>query len=183
MFKIALHLRPTQTKETDQAPEGCDQNSPIAQVLDSACDMLSDSGGTQFEMQIGSSAWPVDVRTDLSVFLEQLVPLLHFLDSGDGIFKISMYEQGIEANIVINTSQGLANVHCEPLMPGAKIRFDTSTESVTRSALIRNATQVRDVFLEGCRRICPKLISLPSFIEWSAATSIEATPSDTQGRS
>ena len=179
MFKLALRVcaNPTQSEEM-VAAAGCDADASIAELLDCACGALANRGNMKFEIMIGSSSWPVDVRTDLSVFLEQMGALLQFLDVEEGTFTVSMYEQGIEANIVFNTSGDSARLHCEPLIQGTTTRFDTSTVLVAKSALISCAQQVRDAFVDGCKLVCPGLTSLPSFVEWSAATSGKVELSD-----
>ena len=75
MFRLALRLRvnPTQSEEMVTSA-GCDPEASIAELLDCACGALADRGDAQFEIQIGNSSWPVDVRTDLAVFLEQMGP-------------------------------------------------------------------------------------------------------------
>ena len=97
--------------------------------------------------------------------------MFHFLNTEEGTFRISMYEQGIEANIVFNTSGGSVRLHCEPLIPGSTTRFDTSTVLVAKSALIRCVEQVRNSFVEGCELVCPRLTSVPSYVGWLVDTS------------
>ena len=62
----------------------------------------------------GDPAWPVDVRTDLSVVIEQIPGVLGQLRLGLGC-SLDFYEQGIERRISLNpnSDKTLAECHCD----------------------------------------------------------------------
>ncbi|AJQ96672.1 hypothetical Protein YC6258_04640 [Gynuella sunshinyii YC6258] len=76
-------------------PDLDDINSLLMRI----CEYMDDHGECDFEFGgFGQQSWPVDVRTDLPVFLEQLPIVLSLLSQHEN-FEIDFYEQGIERTI------------------------------------------------------------------------------------
>src|SRR6185503_18749768 len=71
-----------------------------AQLM-AACELMADAAVADFRLSCcGERSWPVDVRTDLSVFLGQSVGMLQALVDEAPSFRLEMYEQGIETALV-----------------------------------------------------------------------------------
>lgn len=60
----------------------------------------------------GQSPWPVDVGTDLPVFLEQLPEAIKSVNSREP-FQLDFYEQGIERTIIFTPFDGLYVALCK----------------------------------------------------------------------
>lgn len=170
IVEISLHFDPSALSKAPAVSLAISENPVIMELLDVACDILEDV--TRFVIVLGRSAWPVDVRTDMSVFLEQLGPLFAFLQRGGGEFRLSMYEQGTEADIVIEVRDGFARLRCESFGAGS-IGFDASVQLVSVGSLVDRLAKLRDDFLSACESVCPKLLSYPAFVEWIAATTLK----------
>lgn len=69
----------------------------VRSILMDVCDVLE--GNAVFSVSgFRQDVWPVDVRTDLAVFIEQLPEILAALESGRAAV-LDFYEQGVERTI------------------------------------------------------------------------------------
>ena len=61
----------------------------------------------------GQPEWPVDLRVDLLVIVEQLPNALTYIDKDHAEFSLDFYEQGIERYLHFNISRnGFVNIAC-----------------------------------------------------------------------
>jgi hypothetical protein len=68
----------------------------ITSVLTDICEALAEEGSVRFVVDgFGQDPWPVDVRTDLPVVIEQVPAVLKALRSGFST-SLGFYEQGIQ---------------------------------------------------------------------------------------
>jgi hypothetical protein len=81
MFELSLHVQQDALAAALPGEVSDTYSLDTAEVqLVAACELIADAGVADFQLACcGAQRWPVDVRTDLSVFLEQLQALLHSL--------------------------------------------------------------------------------------------------------
>src|SRR5688500_7612035 len=72
----------------------------ITSILCDVCDALQDAGEGELVVSgFGQDRWPLDIRTDLSVLLEQLPEAIRCVCSGVEA-ELDFYEQGVERKLV-----------------------------------------------------------------------------------
>ena len=157
---IELHLpQPPENPPPlrDYAPELDD----IRSILSDVCDWAEPYG--RFVVGgFGQDPWPLDVRTDLLVVLEQLPEALHALSSG-AAFEIDFYEQGVERRISFSPNEDGYVASC---LSYGNWRPDPSVEIIDRAALASMLTAVRDEFLRFIRLSYPSLEPHPWLRSW-----------------
>jgi hypothetical protein len=168
MFELSLHIQRESFEAAQPGQVSEDYELSTAEVqLMAACELLADTAVADFRLVCcGERPWPVDVRTDLSVFLEQSAGLLQALKDGAPSFRLEMYEQGTETVLVFSRGEGKLHVHCEPLLTLGDRRFCTRDEALDVAVLVRAIAGVITGFTECCARLCPQLLVLPELTRW-----------------
>lgn len=137
----------------------------IRSILEDICEAVASEG--QFVVSgFGQDPWPVDVATDLVVFLEQLPDLLHAIADGVSA-ELDFYEQGIERSLSFTPVADDYAVKCASLTgwhPNPEL------ERISRVALHRMLTAVLDEFLHQVRQISPELLGHPWLKAWLLGT-------------
>ncbi|HLL03200.1 MAG TPA: hypothetical protein VK539_21640 [Myxococcaceae bacterium] len=168
MFELALHIQreSLEAAQPGQVSEDYELNTAEAQLM-AACELLADAAVADFRLICcGELAWPVDVRTDLSVFLSQSVGVLQALDAGAPCFRLEMYEQGIETALIFRRVGGRLHVHCEPILASGDSRLCTRDEELDMTSLVLAVADVITGFTTCCTRLCPQLLVLPEMTHW-----------------
>jgi hypothetical protein len=168
MFELALQVQreSLEAARPGQVSEDYELSTAEAQLM-AACELLAAAAVADFRLVCcGELPWPVDVRTDLSVFLAQSVGVLQALDEGAPSFRLEMYEQGIETALIFRRMEGKLHVHCEPLLASGDTRFCTQDEELGTEILVRAVAGVITGFTECCARLCPQLLVLPELTRW-----------------
>ncbi len=141
------------------------RDDDVRSILVDACDALE--GHADFLISgFGQERWPVEVRTDLAVLLEQLPDVLKAVRIGEDA-EIDMYEQGIERTLEL-----------EPQTEGYLVRCTSRTdwrpvpevEAIGSGQLEAMLLGVRDAFLAALERLAPMLRRHPWIIDWQQAT-------------
>ncbi|WP_438024154.1 hypothetical protein [Sorangium sp. So ce233] len=136
----------------------------LGSVLRDICETL-EAAGVGFLVRVCSEAyWPVTVRTDLLVVVEQLGVVLASL-AQDQVGKLDFYEQGIERVVSLVPKDGSLLVQCSDLVVKATSR--TESVLVPREAVIKELIGLADGFLRVSRACCEQLASHPWFVEWA----------------
>lgn len=87
----------------------------IRSILISLCRQIDEQDGCVFKISgFGQEKWPVDVKTDLPVLLEQLPQIFSAIELYQD-FQLDFYEQGIERYIDFNYKNGYYNLVCKSL--------------------------------------------------------------------
>ena len=166
---IELHLpQPPESPPPlrDYDPELDDVRSILSDVCDWA-----EPYGIFVVGGFGQDPWPLDVRTDLLVVLEQLPEALLALSSG-AAFEIDFYEQGVERRISFSPNEGGYAAAC---LSYGNWRPDPSVEKIDRAALDRMLTAVRDEFLRFIRCSYPGLELHPWLVSLHVASAAVGT--------
>jgi len=168
MFELTVQLHPSALSTALPTQTGDDSELETAEAqLMTACEFIADARVADFRLLCcGEHPWPVDVRTDLSILLEQLPALLQALDEGAPSFQLRMYEQGIETVLAFTRMDGMLRIHCEPLLAGGENRFGAHDEVVGVEILVRAVAGVLSNFIECCERVCPQLLRRSELDEW-----------------
>ena len=110
----------------------------------------------------GQERWPVDVETDLPVFLEQLPYALRAVQQGT-FAEIDFYEQGIERSIAMKPAGDKYVLTCT-----SRTRWNPSpaTEEIPSESLERMLLAVKDAFMISLTEMAPSLARHPWTCQW-----------------
>jgi hypothetical protein len=166
---FAFYLAPT----TSESPSDVEDHIPpdlsdIGSVLQAVCRCLKGRGKfvvTGFD----AADWPVDVKTDLSVFLEQAPALLQFATNySKRPFILSFYEQGIERDLIFTWEGDLIVVSCKPWTRWKPI-IDQIT--VTSKDLREMLSVLVANLVDAANKYCPNLSETIEFRQWLGSMS------------
>lgn len=133
----------------------------ITSILSDVCGRLEKD--CEFVVSgFGQKRWPVDVGTDLAVFLEQLPELIRAIES-DSAGEMDFYEQGIEKKLTFTPLGNRYDVTCTNLTTSTP---NPECEQVDRKALLNMLSAVRDTFLQLLNRLAPSLVKHPFVLAW-----------------
>jgi hypothetical protein len=151
-LKFDLHLLPTISRCVE--PQAYDPAlEDVTSILADLCDAAE--GVAEFEVRgFGQERWPVDVRTDLLVFLEQLPAVLCAVKAGVAT-EIDFYEQGIERTISLVPVGNLYRATC---VSRTTWQPDPAVEDVGRGALEGMLTRVLSRAMVLMERVSPELV-------------------------
>ena len=159
-MQIELHL----PQRSESSPHPQDYNpelDDIRSILSDVCDLAAPHG--RFVVSgFGQDPWPVDVKTDLVVLLEQLPGALLAVSSG-AAFEVDFYEQGIERKIDFSP---LGDGYVVSCCSYGNWQPAPSVENIDRTSLTRMLTAVRDEFLQFMRSSYPNLALHPWVRSW-----------------
>ena len=133
----------------------------IRSMLHDVCDGLA--GQATFSVSAcGETSWPVSVRTDLCVLLEQLPEALGAARRGKD-FDIDFYEQGIERMLEVRADGA-----------GYRVRYSSMSrpvdhleeETVSADAVAQMLADVLDRFVSACRTAAPHIAASDWFDDW-----------------
>jgi len=113
----------------------------------------------------GQERWPVDVRIDLTVLLEQLPDALKAIATRESA-EIYLYEQGVDRLLTLEPKDAGYAVHCRS---GTDWRPLPAVEEVAGSQLEGMLVAVRDEFLKALERMAPALRLHPWIVGWQEA--------------
>ena len=114
----------------------------------------------------GQERWPVDVETDLPVFLEQLPSALRAVYDGMTT-DIDFYEQGIERAVALEPVDRKYLATCT-----SRTRWQPSptVEEVPREELEEMLLTAREAFMRTLGDMAPELSSHPWIRQWLKGT-------------
>lgn len=137
----------------------------LGSVLRDMCESL-ENAGVGFSVRVCSDIyWPVTVRTDLLVVIEQLGDVFDLLARGQ-VGKLEFYEQGVERVILLAPHGDKFFVQCSDLI--VKPMSRTESASVSRELVLKELVGLADEFLRVSKICCGQLASHPWFVEWAA---------------
>ncbi len=136
----------------------------ITSVLTDICDALAEEGSVRFLVGgFGQDPWPVDIRTDLPVVIEQVPGVLKAVRSGVST-SLGFYEQGVQRVLAMHPSGPTeVIVECQSMtswQPGP------SAIAMKRQDLLTLLGTFLGEFEERARQRCPDLVEHPWFREW-----------------
>lgn len=160
-FQVALHWTrlPSVAVWTDRFYDPAVDD--VRSILFDACGALSDY--CRFHLSgFGDASWPVDVATDLCVFLEQLPAAVAAIRQGERA-ELDLYEQGVERRLDITPADGHCTIECTSL--GAWVPA-YEAERLERDALIEMLTTLLSEFMKALTVVAPSLATHPWVLAW-----------------
>lgn len=150
--------------------EGMDsrgESPTLMGLLASACDVLADTGSIFFQVGgFGQARWPVDVRTDLLVLLEQLQHFLGWLDLSlieSDAFELDFYEQGIQRLLTFRKTQTVIEVSCSSQ---TKWQPRPKLETIAPADLEKSLKSLVETFHSSIEQFCPSVYKEELYREW-----------------
>jgi hypothetical protein len=135
-------------------------------IFDSVCDALHESKTAKFTVSgFGLDKWPVSVRTDLSILLEQLAEAIAAVKA-HAPFVIDFYEQGIQRKIAFEPLGAGYVAQCTRCTSQTNWMVESTTERVTTAVLLRMFCKIRDDFMSCLRSEAPAVAAHPWLIEY-----------------
>jgi uncharacterized protein YjbI with pentapeptide repeats len=141
------------------------RDNEIVGLLIHLCGALHETGAARFYViAFDDRPWPVSVRRDLSVVLEQLSGVLAALRSSADEFELDFFEQGIERNLLFHrtpsnwlTVEYSSNLDWNP---------PRSVENIDAADLERQIVELVESFVRAAQVVCPAAAGSPVFREW-----------------
>jgi len=137
----------------------------ITSVLSGICDALADHGSTRFIVGgFGQDQWPVDVRTDLAVAVEQVPNALNAVRRGVSA-SLDFYEQGVQRLLTMEPTGAQVVLECQS---GTSWQPNPGVVTMNRDDLVGLLSAFLRQFVEQAGQRCPELVHHVSFREWAA---------------
>ncbi|WP_157903136.1 hypothetical protein [Cupriavidus malaysiensis] len=164
-----IELRIKESSSSDFSVRPYDPNDDdVRSILWDVCQAIGQRG--EFLVSgFGQDHWPVDVQTDLPVFLEQLPSAIMAVSEGMPT-EIEFYEQGIERSITLMLEGGVYVAACKSSMSTCW-QTNSISEEVDREELKEMLLAVREVFMRFFADTAPGLVKHPWIQQWLKGTS------------
>jgi len=136
----------------------------ITSVLSDICQALDASKAVRFVVGgFGQERWPVDVRTDLAVVVEQVPGVIDAVTVGTAA-TLDFVEQGIQRTLRIDPAgAATVRVECESMTPWRPL---PPVLIVARVDLVATLTTLLQQFMKSARQRCPALAAHPWVSQW-----------------
>jgi hypothetical protein len=133
-------------------------------IISDICEALADTCSVDFIVSaFGQERWPVDVRTDLPVFFEQLPDALAAVEAGSS-FSLDFYEQGVERFVHFELKGEQYSARCES---HTGWRPEPAVETIDRMELKRMFSDVREGLMEFLFRNAGRVAAHPWMQQWA----------------
>lgn len=164
IFQMILEI-PKTPADVDVKPREYDPElDDVGSVLRDICEIL-DRLGARFVVRICSDQlWPVTVRTDMLVVLEQITDVLALV-SRDQTATLDFYEQGIERVVKFVPKGDIVEITCHELIikPSMVVASTTGPREVVVDVLCKLATD----FISASASHVGTLVAHPWFTNWA----------------
>ncbi|MXN27331.1 hypothetical protein [Delftia sp. CH05] len=133
----------------------------VRSILQDICQAID--GVAEFNVGgFGQERWPVDIKTDLPVFLEQLPQAINATLIGNAM-EISFYEQGVERTIEF---EPLGRGYRATCLSWAKWQPQPAIEYVSSDGLRNMLLRIQDEFLMVVEEVEPALMRCDWVKRW-----------------
>jgi hypothetical protein len=138
----------------------------VRSILSDICEALADTSSADFIVSgFGQERWPVDVRTDFPVFLEQLPKALTSVELGSS-FSLDFYEQGIERVMHFERTGEEYSARCESQI---EWKPQPAIETINRLELRKMLSDVRENLMQFLSLHAPRVAAHPWMRDWAGA--------------
>jgi hypothetical protein len=159
---MQIELRLKEITSPDFLPRTYDpDDDDVRSILIDVCRAI----GNRSEFVVsgfGQARWPLDVQTDLPVFLEQLPFALRAVNEGMAA-EIDFYEQGIERSIALAPADGGYVAKC-----ASRTGWQPSpaVEELDRDELVEMLLMTRERFMRAFKDMAPELAEHQWIRQW-----------------
>jgi len=137
----------------------------IRSILDEICNALSRIGNVSFEVSgFGDENWPVDVRTDLPILLEQLPDAIYAVGAGRE-FIIDFYEQGIERQLTFSPAS--ASSYTVVCASETNWYPEPSQVELSKAHICEMLFGIQMTFVKTVQKQWPRIAIHPWFADWA----------------
>jgi hypothetical protein len=165
---MQLKVRLIRTHVFPELPSYQEELDDVRSILSDVCGILADTGSAEFLVSgFGQERWPVDVRTDLPVFLEQIPDAAAAVES-NAPFSIEFYEQGVERVIFFEPQGELYSARCESQTDW---RPDPEVETIGRQELREVFSDIREGLMRFLSHSAPRIATHPWMQAWAGVVS------------
>jgi hypothetical protein len=132
-------------------------------IITDVCEELESEGATFSVGGFGQERWPVDVRTDLALLVEQLPVTIRRLKAGIPC-HLGFWEQGVQRILQITYTDAEARIECQSMLG----RWQPSPATITMptSQLVEMLARVLDTFVEKMGEYRPALLMHAWIRDW-----------------
>jgi hypothetical protein len=134
----------------------------IRSILMDVCQSVERRGKFQIS-GFGQDVWPVNIGTDLAIFMEQLPIVIRSIASNLPA-EIDLYEQGVERTISFSPTAN--NTYLASCTSHTNWQPNPEIEQVDRDSLQQMLLTVRNEFMRLIREIAPGLDQHPWVKSW-----------------
>lgn len=164
-MRIELHIQGSSESRFPARAYDPDEDD-VRSILIDVCRAIGQRGDFMVS-GFGQEKWPLDVQTDLAVFLEQLPEVLRAIHEGRDA-SIDFYEQGVERSIDLSLSDGQYVARC---MSRTDWQPNPVVQRVDQEDLEEMLLAVREVFMRAFAEMAPGLAGHPWVRSWLACQS------------
>jgi hypothetical protein len=163
-FNIVLRgpeILSASTSRVDASSYTAEQHN-VGSILVDICEALGELPGVSFIVEgFERRPWPVMVRPDLAILLEQLPELLGDLDRGSA--ELDLFEQGVERAVQITRLDATLSLEYR----GMRSEGELVEQTVPLASLLDMFEVLVEEFLRISVQRCPELLRHPWLGEWS----------------
>lgn len=161
---MKFYLKPLFISDNAANQQFDDSADDVSGLLAWLCIYFANQNSNNFVISgFGQDAWPVDVRTELAIFLEQLPNSIDAVNNQDSQFEISFYEQGFERTLNFELKREKYLVSCTSF---DQWQPDPAVETIDGELLMGMFIQIGEEVLKGCEQVDPSLLNHPLMREW-----------------
>lgn len=159
-MQIELHLKEITSPDFLARSYNPDEDDVRSILIDVCCAI-----GNQGEFVVsgfGQTRWPLDVQTDLPIFLEQLPFALHAINKGMAA-EIDFYEQGAERSIALLPEKDWYIAKCSSR---TSWQPNPVMEKINRKELEKMLQMARERFICTLTIMAPELVQHQWIQQW-----------------
>lgn len=162
VFRCSLE-RPRHTSAPDRAVEPPEDLGDYDVLVMHACDLLSRTDARFHIGGFGSDDWHLDIRYDLSVFMEQLPDLAQAIAERSE-HELNLYSQGVERSLIFHPGADSVQIRC---ISGTSWVPEPDVEVISFPDLTSMLTRLAVDFVESLKIVDARLAGVNPFDRWA----------------
>lgn len=133
-------------------------------ILFDICDLFNKTSGMKFMVSgFGQDEWPVDCKYDLVGVMEELPEIIRHINRDDYNFRLYLYEQGVEREIIFKETDGNVSLTC---LSNTNWIPKPSTIEMSKEEVEKIFKNLYLDFVFFSTNLCGKLIKHPLLSNW-----------------
>ena len=157
--------------ELDREPDYDEEDDGIVGVIMDLCKILSETNCVKFTVSgFGQNNWPVNIKTDMSIILEELPIVIKSLSKGLYPFSLAFCEQGPPRDLVFEgRDNDLVTITCKTWTDDWT-GISPTTIKVNYEDIEHQLVTLKNSFIDIVSIVIPKLASSELFKLWCASS-------------